>query len=314
MSTCICRNGIRLTCEVHGADAERLLAETTNRHRDAGYGATGYASDRQPISTAELNLFRNLAEKDGRPEVFGDDTIRLIDEIEQLRAQLARAQAAAHVYAERVEALGLAADDNDPAVMATAEPLGEAQADLWAELGLLERDASGKVVSKAPTESIAWLRAERDNARMLAFVRGEEIERLKTRRDELLATIVRISQETPLPEEVAEALNQRGALVAEVGTLRARVAELERQLKDEDGPYCLGCANLIDAETCYCGEDLTGARCDNHHPVPMGCVCLRAEPDWQELANARGKLIHKLRKTLGPASMPKFEQKEPSRG
>lgn len=152
------------------------------------------------------------------------------NEIGRLRDQLARAQAAAQVYAERVDALGLAADDNDPKVMATAGPIGEAQADLFAELDLIERDASGRVGVKPPTESVEQLRAERDSARMLARVRGEERDRLATRRDELLALVASISQSTPLDEEVKGALNQRGALLAEVGTLRARVADLERQL------------------------------------------------------------------------------------
>lgn len=45
--------------------------------------------------------------------------------------------------------------------------------------------------------------------------------RLAARVDELLAAMVRITRETPYPEEVAA----QGALIAEVGTLRARIAE-----------------------------------------------------------------------------------------
>ena len=55
--------------------------------------------------------------------------------------------------------------------------------------------------------------------------------RAEKRNTELNALVVKISQETPLSEEVAGALAQRGKLVAEVGTLRARVAELERTVK-----------------------------------------------------------------------------------
>lgn len=91
---------------------------------------------------------------------------------------LSRARAAAQVYAERVDALGLAADDNDPLVMASAGPVGEAQADLYAVLGLFSRSASGEIVTAPPTETVEQLRAERDAARMLAEVRGRERDRL----------------------------------------------------------------------------------------------------------------------------------------
>lgn len=95
-----------------------------------------------------------------------------------VESALSRARSAAQVYVERVDALGLAADDSDPRVMATAEPIGAAQADLYAALGLLERSESGEVVIKPPTETIEQLRAERDTARMLADVRGSERDRL----------------------------------------------------------------------------------------------------------------------------------------
>lgn len=68
-------------------------------------------------------------------------------------------------------------------------------------------------------EEIARVQVQRDEAR-------QEVERLTARQQELLATIVRISQETPLVEEVKEALEQRGKLLAEIGTLKAMVAEL----------------------------------------------------------------------------------------
>jgi predicted nuclease with TOPRIM domain len=58
---------------------------------------------------------------------------------------------------------------------------------------------------------------------------------LHTRRDELLAMVAQLSQTVPLDSEVAEALNQRGALLAEVGTLKARIAELESMLPAQPG-------------------------------------------------------------------------------
>ncbi len=52
---------------------------------------------------------------------------------------------------------------------------------------------------------------------------------LAIRRDELLAMVANLSQTVPLESEVAEALNQRGALLAEIGTLKATIAEHQWQ-------------------------------------------------------------------------------------
>lgn len=51
-------------------------------------------------------------------------------------AALERARAAARAYVAHVDNLGAFADDSDPRVMAVADPLGKAQADLWLALGL----------------------------------------------------------------------------------------------------------------------------------------------------------------------------------
>lgn len=57
----------------------------------------------------------------------------------------------------------------------------------------------------------------------------ERVRALEQRQQELLATIVRLTNEVPFPDEVKDWVAQRAALVAEVGSLRARVAELERR-------------------------------------------------------------------------------------
>jgi len=67
---------------------------------------------------------------------------------------------------------------------------------------------------------IAWLRGEWTNT-------VEDNRLLSIRRDELLAVVANLSQTVPLESEVAEALNQRGALLAEIGTLKATIAERE---------------------------------------------------------------------------------------
>ena len=53
------------------------------------------------------------------------------------------------------------------------------------------------------------------------------IEQLQTRQQELLATIVKLAQTTPFPDEAGQA----AVLIAEVGTLRATVAERDRRIE-----------------------------------------------------------------------------------
>lgn len=70
---------------------------------------------------------------------------------------------------------------------------------------------------------------DEEDARFIAASRTalpaalDEIERLAARQSELLALVASISQTVPL-----ESLAQRGALLAEVGTLRAQVEQLRR--------------------------------------------------------------------------------------
>lgn len=79
------------------------------------------------------------------------------------------------------------------------------------------------------------LRAETTWLRSAWETEIEENKKLTTRRDELLAMVANLSQSVPLDSEVAEALNQRGTLLAEVGTLKARIAELESMLPAQPG-------------------------------------------------------------------------------
>lgn len=60
-----------------------------------------------------------------------------------------------------------------------------------------------------------------------------EVERLTTRQAELLATIVRLTNETPFPDEVKGWTAQRAAMVAEIGTLRAMCLEQRTDLLAE---------------------------------------------------------------------------------
>lgn len=118
---------------------------------------------------------------------------------------------------------------------------------------------------------------------------------LRARRDELLATIARISQSEPLPDEVQNALNRQGALLAEIGTLRSRVGELEQDLEMATGPHCSSCGNAIDPECCWCGDGPESKHFDETHGfIPMGCDCCRAERDWKKIASALRERIWAL--------------------
>lgn len=55
----------------------------------------------------------------------------------------------------------------------------------------------------------------------------KENAQLRERQQELLATIVKLTNELPYPDEVRGWTAQRAKLVAEIGTLRAKVAQLE---------------------------------------------------------------------------------------
>lgn len=69
------------------------------------------------------------------PQVLAEVDV-LKQEVRELEQQREAARAAARAMGAQVENLAAFADDSDPRVMATAAPLGAAQADLWLALGL----------------------------------------------------------------------------------------------------------------------------------------------------------------------------------
>lgn len=81
---------------------------------------------------------------------------------------------------------------------------------------------------EAIADTYLRVKADHDNYKAALSHMERERDALTARRDELLATIARISQTVPLESEVAEALNQRGAMLAEIGTLRAERDEWKR--------------------------------------------------------------------------------------
>lgn len=60
---------------------------------------------------------------------------------------------------------------------------------------------------------------------------AKERDQLRTRQQELLATIARLSQTVPFAEEIAGWEGQRAKMIAEVGTLRAEVSEGKSEIK-----------------------------------------------------------------------------------
>lgn len=64
-----------------------------------------------------------------------------------------------------------------------------------------------------------------------------EVARQAVRVGELNRLVWRIAQETPTESETASAVAQRSAMVAEIGTLRSRVRELEAQLSAQGEAY-----------------------------------------------------------------------------
>ncbi len=87
-----------------------------------------------------------------------------------------------------------------------------------------------------PSKQGGWI-GHRDYARALVLLiprlrdAEDRVSALETRQQELLQTIVRLTNETPFPDEIKGREAQRAAMVAEVGSLRAKVAELERAAK-----------------------------------------------------------------------------------
>lgn len=97
-----------------------------------------------------------------------------------------------------------------------------------------ERDeALGEISRMTMLPAAEVIEAERKRLARLDEIDAErrtlkaENERLVARQQELLATIVRVTNETPFADEIKGWEAQRSAMIAEVGTLRAEVDELK---------------------------------------------------------------------------------------
>jgi len=101
---------------------------------------------------------------------------------------------------------------------------GEIDLDIRVRTGNLEGQGGYHIVDTMPKGALAVDEPPPTCSRCAA---------LETRQQELLQTIVRLTNETPFPDEIRGWEAQRAAMVAEVGSLRAMVAELERSQRAE---------------------------------------------------------------------------------
>lgn len=154
---------------------------------------------------------------------------------------------------------------------------------------------------------LAWTRSEWSAA-------GEDIQKLEQRRDELLEMVAKLSQTVPLESEVGEALNQRGALLAANGTLKASIAAYERTLQENEELFKVALADhqfiadmlkgigpFVPRATQSNVVGIVGAVKTMHEAVKelqraLHAVCERATthlPEDREVINEMHKLAHK---------------------
>ena len=63
-------------------------------------------------------------------------------------------------------------------------------------------------------------------------------------------------------------------------------------------PFCDGCGQEIDPDTCHCGSVIGDYGHDNHDPVPMGCRCLYDQMDWAVVAKGLRSRLREEREAL----------------
>lgn len=89
------------------------------------------------------------------------------------------------------------------------------------DLVLEQQDREMERMKSELTEAVE----QRDVYRERSQTMASRIAALEARQQELLATIVRVTNETPFPDEVKGWTEQRAKMVAEIGTLRSGLRE-----------------------------------------------------------------------------------------
>ncbi len=93
------------------------------------------------------------------------------------------------------------------------------------EAAILEVARLTKTGQESAALHLACMR-ERDQLAETCRSQRVQIDALETRQQELLALTVRLTNETPFPEEANGWIETRAKMMAEIGSLRARLAEL----------------------------------------------------------------------------------------
>lgn len=142
----------------------------------------------------------------------------------ELRLLVERSRHATDVYQQALHEVRNAVPD----LLDEIERLETLAAERYEEAEELHAAAGEPTQSARPT--IAGLRLQLSIATELNVNDRKQIEKLETRQQELLATIVRLTNETPFPDEIKGWEFQRAKMLTEIGTLRSRVAELDTAL------------------------------------------------------------------------------------
>jgi chromosome segregation ATPase len=77
------------------------------------------------------------------------------------------------------------------------------------------------------------LRTDLAEAKLVIEQQDRDLERMQSRQQELLATIVRLTNETPFPDEIKGWQDQRAKMVARIGTLESLVADLRTPMNED---------------------------------------------------------------------------------
>lgn len=118
-----------------------------------------------------------------------------------------------------------------------------------------------------------------------------EVERLRVRQQELLATIVRLTNETPFPEELQGWESQRAAMLVEIGTLRSalRVAEAVRDDARAASQHDLDRRRTAWADGVRACIDTVKQR--HEHYELYRCDCLDRDPGNGHRPGCKGEMM-----------------------
>lgn len=107
-----------------------------------------------------------------------------------------------------------------------------------------EHRAAGSMLVGMAVAEIRERRADDAATEERLQVAAGKVEQFEARQQELLNTIKRLGNETPFPDEIKGWEGQRAKMVAEIGTLRARIVECEAKIDRMPAPIPARLENL----------------------------------------------------------------------